>query len=109
MDHDEGVGQLLCDGSSLRAQQWGDITRWRNGGEASDELVKPRVFLELRCLPLQLLIGEGGVEVVVTRLPTARCQGRQRTTHNVAAPGITSGEGGVSWVCHSTEFLDEGR
>jgi hypothetical protein len=41
----------------------------------SDELVKPQVFLELWCLPLQLLVGEGGVEVVVTGLPTVRWRG----------------------------------
>jgi hypothetical protein len=70
----------------VRARQWG------SGGEASVELVKPRMFLELRCLPLQLLISEGGVEVVMIGLPMARWRGRRRTTRSGAAPGIAGGD-----------------
>jgi hypothetical protein len=59
----------------------------------SDELVKPQVFLELWCLPLQLLVGEGGVEVVVTGLPTVSWRGRRRMISSGAALGIACGEG----------------
>jgi hypothetical protein len=74
---------------------------------ASGKLVKPQGFLEIQCLPLQLLIGERGVEVVGTRLSTVRWWEWRTTTHCGAAPVITCGGGGVREVFHILGLFDE--
>jgi hypothetical protein len=75
---------------------------------ASGELVKSQGFLELQCLPLQLLIGERGVEVVEIRLSTTRWQERQMAARCGATPVIAYGGGGIKEVLN-LEFTDLNR